>query len=192
VPGACRERERTESDLVLRNSVYCSYLTLLLTLFSRLGFGSDRPTPPKGSTILEQTNVYIIYETKGGERKILFDSRAAMTNFLSNHYHGNDEAVAILVRTPAAGVVVHVVEGRHRAVGASQGAQISMDQGGTRTPFWLDYDFGQVRPVSVFDDPDERPLSEFRLPGATPTCIKTYEKVIDPVTEQEIPSEGWD
>jgi RHS repeat-associated protein len=94
--------------------------------------------PPGAKVVRDGSPKYIVYEVNG-EKRIRFKADEAVTlkeanpgrNYTTDTYAGLD---------PAGQPYVH--EGRHRAIGASQGATVPEELGGVPSaPGYLDYEF---------------------------------------------------
>ena len=103
-------------------------------------YGLSCGTLPPGAKVLKDASPsHIVYELPNGEKRIRFKADEAVT--LKDANPGRNYTVDSL-----AGVDPHgrpyVHEGRHRAIGASQGATVPENLGGVPSaPGYLDYEF---------------------------------------------------
>ncbi|MEZ4871957.1 MAG: hypothetical protein R2827_06885 [Bdellovibrionales bacterium] len=117
-----------------------------------------RPLLPIGSELIREEKTYIIYRSaEDGQLWMLFDTRSAETDFVSAHVRNTSMKK---VKLNATSNRPFVVEGRHRAVEASNGFKIAEELGGTARPYWLNYPFVNkpFRPAL-----NHRNLTEFQI-----------------------------
>ena len=147
---------------------------------------------PDSATIVQRTSNYVIYDTPQGQR-IRFRARSAVT--LQEATPGRNMTTDSLAGLNDSGLP-YVIEGRHRAIGSSQGGIIDPSNGGIPGhPGVLDYNYTQRRqrggvPVRdlTIDPHDDVPRDEAdrqweqRYGSGAPISVDTNQGHADPGT----------
>lgn len=144
---------------VYPNSAWANTTSLCIKFYS---FSSpSHPPLPDGAIVLKRDAYFVIYQL-GANKRILFDTRQAEIGYVDPKLHNNEQTQAMI--DPNVNKVV-IIQGRHRAVSASNGFIVHQRLGGTSQKYWLDYtyEYNEVYLHNVDPLAKRRPLVEVAI-----------------------------
>ncbi len=186
---------KNKTNKLINATNTCKLNTALCFILSILFFTevfAELKTQEEAIIVVEKEH-YIIYRTNRlwpdwtDDYFVLFDTRFAKTDYVGIASCNACSEVSLIPGTDE----VFVIEGRHRAVAASKGHMITLENGGTTKKYWLNYrinftpprhpDFVSPELAKYFNNPDLIPrYIPFGMMVVHPDKTKYLYELTDP------------